>query len=251
MFLAADFGQYLEKNYCTYEQFIWNIPKLPKFPKSIKKLIDFDFIEQVLELVNSEIEYPKEKLGFLKLYMIKIYLTCAKLFHLSTELILELVGYNGEEKENIINFSKYYGLMRQLVNDNSDFIPSNLFQPSVAKNNIDAFSDLKNNNITLPLQIYLSNSKICLIHDMLQKKSFNLTSKEEEMIFLKMLPYLKKKTIPIGKAVGAKALTFMEHNKEGAFFQHWEDMVAMSEFNKYYHIYFNFLDFGRKVVQKK
>ena len=85
-------------------------------------------------------------------------------------MILQMIGVSETEKEarELIAFSKCFGVMRQVVNDNVDWAPSYLGLSTKTKDAEDAFSDLKNGNITLPLIFHLQNSNKSIIHDYLE-----------------------------------------------------------------------------------
>ena len=159
IFLYVDVGQVIEldwNRYCIIENNIK--PITSPFDGDLEDFIDFRPIQGIYDSLFKRID--KKYHTYLRLYLKKIYLTTGSLYILMTELLIDLVEYHGKEKENIINFAKCFGLGSQIVNDNIDLVPSYFDKKTNAKVAKDAFSDLRNNNITLPFLFHLSKSNI-------------------------------------------------------------------------------------------
>jgi hypothetical protein len=60
--------------------------------------------------------------------------------------------------------------MRQLVNDNADWVPSSFGLNTTTKTASDTFSDLRNGTLTLPLLFFLAENKTSLLQQVLDKK---------------------------------------------------------------------------------
>ncbi|MEN0003043.1 MAG: hypothetical protein AAF798_02825 [Bacteroidota bacterium] len=159
-FQVVDLGQCIEKEWNTYDCFIHNndIPAHP-LPEPIEQLIEIDRLEPFLRLLERSI--PKNRWDYTALYLKRIYLTCASLFVLATKLLIELTGASERIGQQAIQFSVCYGMMRQIINDNADVIPSQLELTTRSKLSEDAFSDVKNKNITLPVLLHLVEQPHC------------------------------------------------------------------------------------------
>lgn len=208
-FKYVDFGQYIEKNWNTYEQFqALDLSAEAPFPEEIEQFIQLDTAGPLVDKLHKEL--PLEKWAFTKLYLKRIYLTCAALFVLATELILELTNYQGPERNNLRHFSINYGLMRQLVNDNADFIPSTYNLATHSKQPTDAFCDLKNHNLTLPLIFYLSENDNTAIATFLQQQQTQLTPQQEHTFFEALQSsYALHKAIQNNKILGELAISWL------------------------------------------
>ena len=174
-FAYVDIGQMLEKRHNNYAAF----SKAEymgdySFSKEIDTFISFEGMEVFMESLQKDL--PREKWEFTELYLKRMYLTCAALFKLSTLFLCDVLNVPNKEKKELVNFAATYGLMRQLINDNADFVPSSYGLSTLSKSTEDAFSDLKNRNITLPLIFHLSESPNSTIKQWLvnDKEALNL-----------------------------------------------------------------------------
>lgn len=153
-FQLVDLGQYLEKRWNTIEHFEASVD-IPDYRLSadIEQQIDLSPINPFIDHIRKVI--PRTHWEFADLYLKRIYLTCAALFVLATDLLLALTKTKGKVAIQARAFAVSYGMMRQLVNDNADLIPSQFELTTNAKNVEDAFSDVKNGNVTLPILLHL------------------------------------------------------------------------------------------------
>ena len=95
----------------------------------------------------------------LDVYFHRMYLTCASLFVEAVNLLGKLLKVPAQRLAPVRHFSVCYGLMRQLVNDNADWIPTRFGLETKTKVAADSFSDLRNTTLTLPLFFYLAEGQ--------------------------------------------------------------------------------------------
>ncbi|MBX2929719.1 MAG: polyprenyl synthetase family protein [Saprospiraceae bacterium] len=158
IFQLVDLGQAFQDKWGTFESF-----------KSSKKNISIShqsdrFVKK--ELINEYWKIIKEQgvseksRYFTVNYLRRIALTSGALFELMAELVMDLLNYHGKERSSILEFSMRLGMTGQIVNDINDFVPTECGQATVSKTPEDAFADLRNNNVTLPLIFYFdANSR--------------------------------------------------------------------------------------------
>jgi geranylgeranyl pyrophosphate synthase len=155
IYAAVTIGQEIEmynNHFDAWKSNEFNAPKHSYEPENIKiinvlkkKLFE---INELKPIFNSK---------FFHEYLRRIYFTNAYLFVKFSKFIIENRCSNCRyEEEKILNFCGYTGILLQIVNDISDLVPTRLNQGSKAKISGDAFSDLKNRNVTLPLILYLN-----------------------------------------------------------------------------------------------
>lgn len=208
-FKYVDFGQFIEKKWNNFEQFnSLDLYLEDKFPPEIEQFIRLEAAQEFVEKLHKEL--PLEVQDFTNLYLKRIYLTCTALFVLATELIIELTAYRGVERQNLLNFSICYGMMRQLVNDNADFIPAVFNLSTHSKGPADAFSDLKNHNLTLPLIFYLTEHKNTAIHKFLKEGQLQLSPDQESAFFESLQSsFALYKSIQNNKILGELAIGWL------------------------------------------
>jgi len=227
MFEWVDIGQLIELKFNKYKDYLQK--KLPKTTLHNEYTIP----ETTINTLMAFIACPSEKKAFIKWYLQRIYLTSAGLFKLTAELISKILNV---KDLNIVQYSIYYGMMLQIVNDNSDFIPSKYNHKTVGKEECDSFSDLKNKNITLPIFIHLNEHKKGPVLQYLEKGSLR-TKKWEDCLFNDII--LSKtifKSIDIGKEVGLVATSYLD--KDNIHTWAFQDMVNISVFNRFYYHYY-------------
>ncbi len=90
-------------------------------------------------------------------YYKRSYLITAS-FYEKISLVGAILG-NGstEHTEALVNFAKHYGMMVQIINDISDFVPPEFNKGTEEKIPDDAFSDMKHGKLTLPILYTLIN----------------------------------------------------------------------------------------------
>ncbi|MCB0553519.1 MAG: hypothetical protein KDD02_08215 [Phaeodactylibacter sp.] len=184
-----------------------------------------------------------EDYWFLKLYFQRISLTSGALYYFATQLTLDLLGISGETRSTVLLFARYFGLARQIVNDNKDNVPSYFNETTNAKVCKDAFSDLRNGNITLP---------VYLLWVFREKNGFlSFLFKHSKTIFKKGFPKIVEKTlfqaftqsfsiyISLSISKDFAAYASLQLNSENPYFKNLDYMSrGLAGYNKYYrHFY--------------
>jgi hypothetical protein len=96
-----------------------------------------------------------EKEAYLHLYFKRTYYLNTVLYELYTQLLVEEFAAQKEKFSHLIKFARYYGMIQQIINDNLDFLPLSHFLENPCKIQEDTFSDLREQNVTLPILFYL------------------------------------------------------------------------------------------------
>lgn len=235
IFQYTDIGQYIEKKHNHYQVYEKNdIVRLP-FEKQMNHFINDEAIDFLLNRAKNQLD-NLTRLSFLELYFKRIYLVSSSLFRMSVELISALLGLSPDQEEvkALTRFADYYGLMMQLVNDNCDWVPEKHGHKTVAKQSSDAFSDLKNRNVTYPLFLYLETEiNDYSIRDFLNGYSEYPHNGRQTEFFNKMVDSgTMRKAIKFGKFVGKEAIKSLD--TENSHWEIFEDMTKIAQFNKYY-----------------
>ena len=154
-FEQVDQGQFLEQSQNTYSayrngQADWR----QTIPQAVLQQVDLSAVGPFLDKLRQDLPIILHEQ--LDVYFHRIYLTCASLFVEATKLLGRLLKVPAKRMHTVEQFSVCYGLMRQLVNDNSDWIPSRFGLDTKTKTPADNFSDLRNTTLTLPLFFYLA-----------------------------------------------------------------------------------------------
>ncbi len=232
-FRYVDMGQQMEKQWNTYEHFIQH----QAIPETVLPTELEDFIEMAeLAPLRSALqrELPREKWEFLDLYLKRIYLTCGALFVLAVELITNLLNTPEATRLRLHRFAISYGMMRQLINDNADVVPSAVGLATHSKFPEDAFSDLRNRNITLPLILHLGEHPNGKIGQWLASSNGNarLTA-QQEVAFVQELQtsFAIYQSIQFGKLLARLSLYHL--SAEHAPAQMLADSCNIAEWNKF------------------
>jgi len=181
IFRYVDLGQEFQDQYGTLEAWQSDLHGYQSISLEIDAYADKKIINEFWESLKS-IPGVSQKEWFVKNYLKRIYLTTGSLFLELARMVMDLVGYGGIQREKILKFAITHGILGQLVNDNNDIMLPEYNLATISKVPEDAFADLRNNNITLPLIIFLSNSKE--------------DNPELEVMHLQMLMNKKEKTRP-------------------------------------------------------
>lgn len=170
---------------------------------------------------------------FLDWYLKRIFFSGAFIYPQTTRMILELLGKNAENHHELLHFSGIFGMLMQIINDVTDLVPSEVSKGSIGKHRTDAFSDLKTQNITLPLLIHLENQKGGLIREKLEQSVYEFTE-TDEMNILKELFSTEciEKTKKIGKGIAHKARALLDLQNPNTFL--FKDMCNIADFNQPY-----------------
>lgn len=225
IFECVDLAQLMDKNWGSYESFLNGIPADTRLEPKFEQLFqyaDLDALEQIL----LDTGLPPANLPFTRLYLRRGFLANAPLFILLAEIIMDLLGYNGKMREGLLRFAGNYGLLVQLVNDIIDFIPSR----TVDKIEEDAFSDLRNGTMSLPLILYFAQSP-----DYEFKKLQNDLRRSQSRVFKILLPSVINSCIPVSELFAYRLPQMLnEYNQE---YDLLADMSSLGYENKYYYYY--------------
>lgn len=158
IFKYVDLGQVVQAEYGTFSDFSTNYKHVAKITPQIDSFLQEHIIDYWWRAIE-ERDIPDQHEIFAKNYLRRIYLTSGALYGILAELIMDLLGYQGKERSNIVHFALNFGILGQVVNDTNDFTPPEAELFTVSKIPADAFSDLMNDNITLPLIFYFSENE--------------------------------------------------------------------------------------------
>ena len=231
--LHVDLGQRLDKEFTNYK-FYLNPSNLPFAKSELYNFSTLDCIKEIILQIKKEIR--EEKHQFVDIYFRRIFLTNVCLFHLSAKLITEILSCSDEKKLEILNFSTSYGLAMQIVNDIIDFIPSKLNKETIGKKSTDAFSDLRNLNITLPLILHLEEGYNRNIEKYLNNpKDISIINKLQDILIRELISSRAiSKSQRIGYLIGKKAMTYLSNKNPVS--STLENLAEIATMNKFYDI---------------
>jgi geranylgeranyl pyrophosphate synthase len=234
IFVYVDYGQKIEMDWNRYHILKDEIKATESpFGEECEKFIDFTPMQEVIDFIYSEID--EQYHHYLENYLKRIYLTTGALFILLGELLLELTQYHGKEESNIKGFVRCYGLLSQIVNDNCDVVPSYLDVTTNSKIIQDAFSDLKNKNVTLPLLFHIDdNLEHNTVIELIKTDNSKITKEQEETIFEEIKDRETiYKSISIGRLFAEKAKTYI--NKNITTSNSILNILSIAGWNKFYY----------------
>lgn len=235
VFEYVDMGQMMEKSHNTYKAFL-NQNFSTEFQPILDELVDDFCMNKALETIDQCTPLDKED-AFLKAYLQRIYLTNTALFKCFTQLLTELMATSLETQQKAVHFATFFGLVQQIVNDVTDFVPAEFGENTKAKTCHDAFSDLRNRNITLPVLIhfkrcpkgqivrYLDSDKMVL-----QPKPFFFEITHNYSIFFAMT---------VGKELGKVGLSILELDANNKVHNNLHKFCSMIFNNRYYKYFYS------------
>lgn len=150
MFQFTEEGQFAEKRWSSLENVQNGIQGLPSWSSELEQYIDYKLINQLWGYFH-EYGMDANRESFARFYLKRMYCTNALFFALLATCVMDLAGYTGMQRENLKRFAAGFGMISQMLNDISDYVPASFGQAAVAKTPEDAYSDLRNHNFTLPL----------------------------------------------------------------------------------------------------
>ena len=158
IFKYVDVGQYVEKEWGIYNK-LHNISEDEEcffISNEIEEFINNDVCDKIFDWVKDDIHYHL----YLKAYLRRIYLTCGTLYIKIVEIIVNLVGMKDKQvSHDLLEFARNFSLMRQIMNDYSDFVPEHLLPRKGEGQIYNSFSDLRNHTITLPTLFHFNNAE--------------------------------------------------------------------------------------------
>ena len=184
-------------------------------------------IDLALEQIQSF--FVQDSHNFLRAYLERIYLTNAILYTETSKLIATLLGV---KDTGLIKFAGLFGLMKQIINDIADLIPSSACIGTKTRSPEDAFADLKKKNITLPLILHLqehprSNTSFFL------ESSGAWNSLIEKTIAFELVEKLTVfKAMSLSRKIRDIALTYLSSDNDTYILI--EDMTTIANNNKFF-----------------
>lgn len=155
IFRFVDMGQAFQDEYGTLEAWKSIMNGYVSISAETDAYIDEKIINEFWKDIR-QVPGICENEWFVRNYLKRMYLTTGSLFIELAKLVIDLMDYSGTERCNIKNFAVTHGILGQIVNDNNDIMLPKNGLSTVAKVPEDAFADLRNNNITLPLIAFLA-----------------------------------------------------------------------------------------------
>lgn len=227
----VDTGQLTEKLNNLYPNYRDKDYNLQWGNKEIS-LLDSSAVEMANAIILEVVPALKGS-NFLDWYLKRIFFSGAFIYPQTARMLMELHGDNKAEYAELLQFSSLYGLMMQIVNDVTDLVPTKDSKNSAVKQPNDAFSDLKSQNVTLPLLIHLETKKDGLVRKMMEEKQMELTA-NEEMNILKELFSTKciEKTQDIGKCIADKTRAILPLSNPNTLLLN--DMCNIANYNRHY-----------------
>jgi len=150
IFQLVDLGQAFQDKWGTFEALNSRRKNVINISAEAEAYIKTDMIAQYWSAVKKQ-GVQEDMRIFTENYLRRISITSGALFALMAELVMDLLGYHGRERDHILQFGIHLGMTGQIVNDISDMVPPDYNQSTVSKIPEDAFADIRNNNVTLPL----------------------------------------------------------------------------------------------------
>lgn len=229
-FEQVDQGQYLEQQFNTYQAFAQGQQEWKQtLPQAWAEDLDLAAIAPFVNKLKADL--PAILHVQLDIYFARIYLTCASLFVEASRLLGQLLKVPTSKMNAVLNFSVCYGLMRQLVNDNSDWIPSRFGLSTKTKTAEDHFSDLRNGTLTLPTFFLLAEKKDSMLLQFLNKQ-MRWSATFEEAAFTEVLSSnALYKSIQNTRILSELALAYLPHDNDAA--AHLADSCEIVHWNKF------------------
>jgi len=237
-FNNTDIGQFIEGRYNSFEYFTkkeLDNDILNHFLFEDNE-IDWNVIDDCISIVVKKSTFSNFEYLFLKLYFVRLYLISTALYQTNANVLISILKANEIDAEKTIKFSRYYGIMMQIVNDNNDFVPGYMDHDTKAKYPQDQQSDIRNKNFTLPLFLFFhyKGKGGSYIQSTLESQRYKgYSERREKLIFEEIKPVLVQYSIPIGVAIAEKAAFYVNNNSHLTF------LTKIANDNRFYRIIFN------------
>lgn len=229
-FEQVDQGQYLEQRFNTYQAFAQGEEDWKQtLPAAWAEDLDLSAATPFLNKLKADV--PVILHTQLDVYFARIYLTCAKLFVEASKLLGKLLFVPAPRMKAVTQFSVCYGLMRQLVNDNADWIPSSYGLKTKTKTATDHFSDLRNGTLTLPLIFMLAEKKDSVLLQLLNKQMRWSVAFEEAAFEEVLSSDALFKSIQNTRILSELALAYLPHDNQAAAYL--ADSCEIVHWNKF------------------
>lgn len=201
IFQWVDLGQAFQDKWGTFKALKSNKRYLINISKEAEAYIRYEIIDQYWDVIKKQGLQGDMRI-FTENYLQRISITSGALFALMAELVMDLLGYHGRERDRIFQFGIHLGMTGQIVNDISDLLPANYQQSTVSKIPEDAFADVRNNNVTLPL-IFHFNARI---NDGIEHLEWLRRERPGELVKLLQDPVYAARQIAVAMAEQANEL---------------------------------------------
>jgi geranylgeranyl pyrophosphate synthase len=229
IFKLVDIGQKIQMDFGTISQYESDLASNPIIINCALKQLDERVLTKFEDcFIQSGME--EKNRTFLRNYLIRVQLSNAVLFRELTNIIIDVLGYNGQHSEYLKSFSIEHGMLGQLINDNNDF--SRL--TTATRKYDDVFSDIKNDVLTLPLLCFLNKKsqlndweEVLIAYKEMKNKILNPKTEKETLGLL--LPHIKKSISIVSEISTHVKITFLEKYK--SFDSLLGDMMSVSVVN--------------------
>lgn len=229
-FELVDQGQYIEQHFNTYTAFVTGQnDATAHVPAAYRASEDLAGVEAFIQKIKRDL--PEMLHAQLDTYFHRIYLTCAALFVEASRLIGDLLGVPSAQLQPVLQFSRSYGLMRQLVNDNADWVPSSFGLTTVTKAATDHFSDLRNGTLTLPVLFFLAEHKHTSLEQVLAGRIAWSSHFEAEIFGEMATSHALYKSIQNTRILAELALAYLPASHPAAV--HLADSCEIAHWNKF------------------
>ncbi len=229
IFEWVDVGQYMDKHVNTYQAYrSSNLNHT--FENAVKEMVDHDCINEVLQIMQQWADIAQEDLPYLRCYVERIYCTNAMLFIQIVVLMCNLLNVPNGITNQVLYFVKLIGIALQIVNDNCDLVPHYLQSGTAAKICKDAFSDVRNRTVTLPLLLHIKKSPSGEIARFLAVEKHRLNDRVAFDEIVKDLSIYQAMTI--GKEIKDAALSYLDVQHEK--FLTIEQIAEQADNNRFY-----------------
>lgn len=231
VFRCIDVAQYFDR-YDGYKTLLEREQDNPTWDERLFDLISLEAVEDILSNLQ---QGAKQKKAAIRIYFERSYLLGAALFRFISELLMQLMHYEGKERKNIIRFSECYGLLIQLVQDNGDFVS---YKEIFYGDRHGFLNDLKNRTITLPILLHLDKKpENSLIRKLIEKIAiFPIRNERNEILKEMILSGALLEAVKTGEAIAKRAKLFL--NPAHKAFANLVYLLSIAYYNRYYeHIY--------------
>lgn len=223
----VDAGQMFQDQWGTYDQFMKCEQKDIPISLEMDAFIHHELIQQYCSIIHAAGLGP-DKNSFMRNYLRRVFLTSGALFVLIAEMEMDLLGYNGLKRDAIRNAAASIGIIGQIVNDMTDFLPVK----TVSKQSIDVLSDIRNNIITPPLALFFDRNPAYSIEGLQKLIRENRLPVALAHIQTLMKPYIFQ-TMEIAVEMRRQSTVFFDvSHDEGRMLEDMNSVVHQEE-NKY------------------
>jgi len=151
IFRLVTTGQQMQADYNDYSTFKSGLSSVPDMGTTAESVIDTATLHVVKKTLLEGLSLNDDQEIFFETYLKRVNLISAQLFSQFSLLISDLIGLDENNSIVVTKFAPYFGYVAQFINDNIDTVELRTESKPIQ----DAFSDLRNKNVTLPTFIHL------------------------------------------------------------------------------------------------